>query len=542
MKKIKRLLAVLTTIAGISGCTIFTYSAATNEKTKIVPVQLPSQTSFVLRKQREAKNCDNTRVIDPKRQKDVLVLLALSGGGSRAAYFAALAMLEMQKIKLKIENSDSDVLHEVDAISSVSGGSLAGAYYAISHDPESECAAQSNRLWNVDDDSQIRKLMTKNYVALWIGNWFWPANIAAFWFSNYDRTDIMAQTLADNLFDKKTTGIDLTFGELNGLRPNLILNTTNGTRNGADSISFGQLFTFTDEDFARICSSIQEYSIGRAVMASATFPGAFNFMTLKNHCRSSGNTTRNTRYLHIFDGGNADNLGLTSLKRVIWKSLVNHDMKPRLPYQKIVVIQVDAFTDSRGVSPSKADPRDFFDYILDTNFLDTMDSLLEINRHRLLREFTNKQLFPFSTEMAEAWCAEFLYGADVNSCRQQPDSYWSELNSEIKRKLEFVHLTFDQVGDAENCKDDVSSRDCLRRQLHRVATDFKFKTALHRGTELNDADAIACAVPSLFPPPQDLTDRNDFMFCGNLRITRKSNLVNRWKEIKEILQNPSPGS
>ena len=130
---------------------------------------------------------------DPKRNKDVLVLLALSGGGSRAAYFSALSMLEMENIELTIGGSKSNLLHEVDVISSVSGGSLAGAYYAISHDPGSECAGHAHRPWN---DAKVRELMTLDYRSRWIGRWFYPNNIVRFWFTKFDRTDIMAQTLA----------------------------------------------------------------------------------------------------------------------------------------------------------------------------------------------------------------------------------------------------------------------------------------------------------------------------------------------------------
>lgn len=329
--KINCSIAMTLAVISISGCAVFPYGAYTNEPTKTAQPQPTSQTSFVVREQREAKNCAPDKAVNPKKSKDVLVLLALSGGGSRAAYFSALSMLEMQKMELDIGGSKSNVLHEVDVISSVSGGSLAGAYYAISHDPGSECAGYANRPWN---DAEVRELMTLDYRKRWIGNWFWPTNFMSFWLSDYDRTDIMAQTLADSLFDKKLTGIDLTLGELNGLRPNLILNATTGSRGDGVGIPFGQIFTFTTEDFARVCSSVEDYSVARAVMATATFPGVFNFMTLRDYDRKNGICNSNTEdkhYLHVFDGGNADNLGLTSLKRVIWESLKN-DAKPSLPY------------------------------------------------------------------------------------------------------------------------------------------------------------------------------------------------------------------
>src|SRR5258708_7950468 len=59
----------------------------------------------------------------------VLFFLALSGGGSRAAYFSSAAMLKLQTLF-----DDVDLLNEVDVLSAVSGGSLAAAYYAISRD------------------------------------------------------------------------------------------------------------------------------------------------------------------------------------------------------------------------------------------------------------------------------------------------------------------------------------------------------------------------------------------------------------------------
>jgi hypothetical protein len=77
----------------------------------------------------------------------------------------------------------------------------------------------------------------------------------------------MAQTFADNLYDSQPTGVDLKIGDLLPERPCLILNSTNGTRD-----AFGELFTFTAEDFLTIDSVIDDYDLARAVMSTATFP------------------------------------------------------------------------------------------------------------------------------------------------------------------------------------------------------------------------------------------------------------------------------
>jgi predicted acylesterase/phospholipase RssA len=540
MKTLKYSLSMSIAALGLSGCALFPYGAYTNELAGQPPPGQPeAQASFAPRAQRVAKNCAGAAAASPKRQDKALLLLALSGGGSRAAYFSALSMLEMQKIKLRIGDADSDVLHEVDVISSVSGGSLAGAYYAISHDPGAECAGYAGRAWNADDDAEIRDLMTRDYRNRWIGNWFWPTNIAAFWLSNYDRTDIMAQTLADNLFDRKTTGIDLTLGELNPLRPNLVLNATTGSRGEGNDITFGQVFTFTKEDFERICSPIQSYSVARAVMSTATFPGVFNFMTLRDFCWKKGaDNAKDARYLHVFDGGNGDNLGLTSLKRVIWHALADRDARPTLsPYKKVIVIQVDAHIDPRGADPGESDPRGAFDFILDTNFIDATDSLLEANRARLLAELEARKLFPFGTQAGvqkNDACTKFFHGDDIRKYCDKPDAYWEGINKVVGDALTFVHVGFDRIGEVSGCVDKQGKHEsgsCLREQLGRIATDFKLKSKRNPATGLTDAEAIACAVPALF-------GRADFKHCGELRPAPSAPLAKQWEAVKAILQDP----
>ena len=239
--------------------------------------------------------------IDDSRSRDgTLFILALSGGGSRAAYLSTRVMFRLQNLYAA---DGLDMLSRVDAISSVSGGSLPAAYYAISTDPGEP--RLHGRVW---EEQRVGRLMRKNYIARWFGNWFWPYNIGRFWFTAYDRTDIMAQTFADNLFDDASSGRDLTLADINPERPWLVLNATNGTEG-----RFGEPFTFTGEDFARLGSDAASYELSRAVMATATFPAVFNYMTLRNYAAGDGGA----EYIHVFDGGNYDNLGLKSVLRML---------------------------------------------------------------------------------------------------------------------------------------------------------------------------------------------------------------------------------
>jgi predicted acylesterase/phospholipase RssA len=427
-----------------------------------------------------------------------LFFLALSGGGSRAAYFSAATMLKLQTVF-----DDVDLLEEVDVVSSVSGGSLPAAYYALSRDEtlrlqgalaplraagaapsvsaklqvldgkrlrcDGSLAAEERqrleqlvgaaarrvellcelprvggvRRWN---DATVRDLMARNYIRRWIGSWFLPENMFKYWFTAYDRADIMAQTLEDNLYDSPVLGLEFTLGELNPDRPFLVLNSTNATaQEEGEAYSFGSVFTFTDEDFRdRLRSDVSRYSIARAVMASSAFPLVFANVTLRDFRSSSD------YYVHVFDGGNSDNLGLKSIKRM----LLQLELEGRLAqYERIVVLQVDAFTKPAGVSREKADPRSLLSLFLDTNFVDAVDSLLQANRVNLVREFQSRTL---------SWkgdCAGDFQGL--------PPALCARLDRELQggaltlERMVFYHFGFDDV-----------TQPGLKARLDRIPTSF----------------------------------------------------------------------
>ena len=520
--------SVMLLAATLAGCAILPYGAYTNMR--LPPGAEPStQLSFQPRKTRIAAPC-NPQATSPKKQDQVLVLLALSGGGSRAALLSTAAMFELQQLSFTTTaGARSDVLHEVDAISSVSGGSLPAIYYALSSDPAQACAG--DLLW--ERDYLVNDLMRRDFLRKWIGNWFWPQNIAKFWFSDFDRTDIMAQTLEANLFERRQAGGAPRLRDLNPLRPNLILNATAGSDSDAAGVRFGQPFTFTQEDFKRICASIDDYSAARAVMATATFPSVFNFMTLADF-KASGACEQGdpSRYLHVFDGGNADNLGLTSVKRVIWRALDRSQATPTLPYAHVVVISIDAFVRPEGANAADRDPRSALSYLIDTNVVAATNSLLSGNRTRLLAEFESGTFFPFDplSDTPSTSCAAFLPPEERGECAQ---AYWETLNDEIDAKLYFVHVGFDRLPPVDGClrADDRAKGDCLQRQLQNISTNFRLETDPNPATGLSDADAIACAVPYLF-------GRADDSHCGDLKPKIAVNLKVDLDDAVDLLSDP----
>ncbi|MBI9083706.1 MAG: patatin-like phospholipase family protein [Desulfobacterales bacterium] len=341
-------------------------------------------------------------VHEKARQDRVFMALCLSGGGSRAAYFASSVMMRLDRI-----------MPSVDAISSVSGGSIAGAYYCMSHDPGDK-NNPTGLLWRRD---RVEDLMTRNYSVKGIANRFWPVNIVRTLFTGYDATDIMAETFQDNLFSVAPFQPPLTFKDLNTARPYLIINATNATENIARAKPFGNTFTFTHEDFSReVASDITEYSMARAVMASCAFPGLFNCMTLRNF--------RDRSFLHLYDGGVHDNLGLCTLERILCMAcqdaatdnragagyggqdpclcrqgvkkrgnlkqiLQRIDAMPDKPYDHYVVILVDAHTTPKGGDRDDPDPRGIVSRLipLDMNVLDSVDTFLTIKREAKLHEY-----------------------------------------------------------------------------------------------------------------------------------------------------------
>jgi len=286
---------------------------------------------------------------------DRFVALAISGGGSRASIFGAAVMFELQRYGL---------LQHVDLVSCVSGGCLTAAYYALSCDDPGDkqaCPPTTNGAaryaWR---EETVYPLLERHLLWRWFGNWFWPNNIAKFWFTHFDRTDIMAETISHNLYDQSILDNNqFRFRDLNPDRPNLAINATNVTAGPSHEFPFA----FTPEQFQKLNSDLDRYPIANAVMASASFPGAFNYVTLRDfHAQ---------QYVHLLDGGAYDNLGLNAIRTAMETRSGNTDD----PKQRVVII-IDAYMALDNSMARQAEPRSWTDYFIDSNFFVAYDTLL----------------------------------------------------------------------------------------------------------------------------------------------------------------------
>ncbi len=293
-------------------------------------------------------------------QDGMFIGLAISGGGSRAANFGAAVMLELQEL---------GVLQKVDVIASVSGGSIAAAYYAL----------QGSRGISFDR-RQVDEAFARDFQARWITRWFAPWNALRYWFTAFDRSDIMVQVFEANLFHGAT------FAELGQHLPRqqaVLLNASNFVN--------GRKFVFSNESFDLIDSDLAQYHVARAVMASGAFPAAFANVTLRDHRPGP------TRYKHLFDGGAIDNLGVGTVIKVLQKHVVDSqgpgspgapsDLLRKVGFPKgCLVISVDAYTRGAKKGEDLADTRPWYGFLVDTNVMEAMDDLLAVKRNEVLHE------------------------------------------------------------------------------------------------------------------------------------------------------------
>ena len=322
-------------------------------------------------------------VVGPKERADqMFVGLALSGGGSRAANFSSAVMLDLKK---------RGILQRVDFISSVSGGSLPAAYYALDG---YDYFTMGGREKITFEEKELKDRMGRNFQSRWLLSWFNPLNILRYWFTDFTRSDIMVPVFDDNLFH------DATYASLNPDRPKLLINAT-------DSGRFKR-FTFSDESAAELQSDLPSFSVARAVNISSAFPGAFQTITLQDY------RTPDT-YLHLYDGGPADNLGLDTLYEVLWKTVCEGVRSSRESQQSVVqqslsaqgkcadghapqkitkvfkdgclVISVDAATWGVNRDAHRAHTRRPTDYFIDSNVVNATDVMLLHNRQGMLSVF-----------------------------------------------------------------------------------------------------------------------------------------------------------
>ncbi len=297
----------------------------------------------------QPEHADHGYVYNGSDSDELLVALSLSGGGARAAAFAFGVIKALHDTEIGPPEQRRRLLDEVDLVSSVSGGGFTAAYWAAHGEEKLFRDFRDDFLYqNVDLAVKLRFLWPRNWFRLMGGN--------------YERIDVFAEYLDDQLFQKEEP---LTFDHLNGKRPFFLFNATD--------ISYGTRFGFSQERFDQLCSDLDKYPLARAVAASSAVPLVNSPITLKNYgwaeCgyEPSKRVPTNLRqtvslqrlrqqkaldsqrdaterpWIHLFDGSLVDNLGVQGLYDLAF------DLERPCPdgekLRHLVVIVVDATTE-----------------------------------------------------------------------------------------------------------------------------------------------------------------------------------------------------
>jgi len=291
----------------------------------------------------------------PAQGQDTVVGLAVSGGGSRAALFAAGAFEELAKLKVGADTVP--VLDRVSYISSVSGGSLASAYYVLKKptrtipmvDAQGEVTGDYKKFF-----SDFKEAMAQNYE----GPLFRRNLLKWRWFNPAFTAKSLAEILGEDYFGVETFG-ELAEREKRGDAPRLMVNTTlynDGRRfllstipqeqllfNWAEAVArvattavspgyqatlqmrAEQLNTVTPQDLhLNVCAT----KVAASVAGSMSFPPIIGPISLMD--------SNEQRYWHVGDGGMSDNTGGESLLMLMLRGMQEGR------FRRVLLIAIDS--------------------------------------------------------------------------------------------------------------------------------------------------------------------------------------------------------
>jgi hypothetical protein len=171
----------------------------------------------------------HTACVSPTADRELVVGVALSGGGSRAALFGAAGLEALARLRTP---DGASVLDQVGYLSSVSGGSLTASYYAL-HKPLRDTPILGPDGTLTDDYqtffAEFKEKVSQNFESalLWrqIGSFRFILNPAL-------AAQSLGELLTERLLGPATFG-DVGAREARGDSPRLIVNTTlynNGRR------------------------------------------------------------------------------------------------------------------------------------------------------------------------------------------------------------------------------------------------------------------------------------------------------------------------
>jgi len=249
--------------------------------------------------------------------KENVVVLAFSGGGTRAAAFSYGVLEYLRRTEIvAADGRRIRLLDSIDVITGVSGGSFTALAYGL----------YGEKLF----DDYEQRFLKRNVQGELIGRALSPGYWASLLSDGWGRSELASELYDEILFNGAT------FADLNrGKGPTILASATD--------ISTGARFVFNQTTFDLICSDLNTVRLSRAAAASSAVPVVLSSVTLKNYggtCnwampgwakpfleadsppRPAARAMRSLRnaqaytdsvhrpYLHLVDGGVSDNVGM----------------------------------------------------------------------------------------------------------------------------------------------------------------------------------------------------------------------------------------
>jgi NTE family protein len=291
------------------------------------------------------------RSTNPYNHPDALVLLAFSGGGTRAAALAYGVLEELRNTQVTVRGHTHSMLTEVDLISGVSGGSFTALSYAL----------YGERLFSEFEPRFLKRDVQGELLRRALNPLNWPKLNSPY----YGRSELAADYYDEILFGGAT------YGDLLNLPTPIALVT------GTD-VSTGARFEFSQDAFDLLCSDLNKVRLARAAATSSAVPVVLSPVTFHNyggncHAKLPGwaNEIANAKdlhrpagrallryrdilsfqdsvnrpYLHIVDGGISDNLGLRGMLEAFEEIEASKEFQREINFERmrhIVVIVVNS--------------------------------------------------------------------------------------------------------------------------------------------------------------------------------------------------------
>jgi NTE family protein len=259
----------------------------------------------------------------PDHDPSTLLVLAFSGGGTRAAALSYGVLEELRRTPIVVGGRQRRLLDDVDIITGVSGGSFTALAYALYGD----------RLFSEYEARFLKRNVQGELIERALNPFYWP-NLAS---RSYGRSELAADYYDQILFEGATFG-------------DLVDKPTPVAMASSTDLVTGDRFPFMQENFDLICSDLTKVRLSRAAAASSAVPVVLSPVTFNNYGGRCGfefpawvHAVAATRsadtdigralrrynelleledsearpYLHLVDGGVSDNVAMRAIVELL---------------------------------------------------------------------------------------------------------------------------------------------------------------------------------------------------------------------------------